>query len=83
MTDLLTKAEAAEWLGLSVDTLETIIKSGKLPIYRISPRMIRIHRQDLVRYVEGCRVEPAKAGGRKGREPAPRICGYIPGMDVV
>lgn len=82
MTELLTKGEAAKWLGVSVDTLETLMRSGKLPFYRLAGRMIRIHRQDLVAYVESCRVENTGSKKQKPRR-TPRICGYSEGMDVV
>lgn len=83
MTDLLTKDEAAKWLGFSVDTLDEIIRQGKIPIYRLGKRLVRVHREDLVRYVESCRVEAPAASGTKKRRSAPRICGYKEGMDVV
>lgn len=82
MTELLTKGEAAKWLGVSVDTLETLMHTGQLPFYRLAGRMIRIHRQDLVAYVESCRVEATEGKTKKPRR-APRICGYSEGMDVV
>lgn len=84
MTNMLTKDEAAQFLGISRDTLDEIIKAGRLPFYRIGKQIIRIHREDLVAYVESCRVEPVSAGARH-RSPArpPRVCGYIKGMDVV
>jgi excisionase family DNA binding protein len=82
MTELLTKGEAAKWLGVSVDTLETLMRSGKLPFYRLAGRMIRIHRQDLTAYVESCRVEATGTNNKKPQR-APRICGYIEGEDVV
>ena len=85
MTDLMTKDEAAEWLGVSRETLDGHIKAGRIAIYRLGPKIIRIHRDDLVRFVESCRVEvPAQARGKnKKPQRAPRICGYIKGMDVV
>lgn len=84
MTDMLTKDEAAQFLGISRDTLDEIIKAGRIPFYRLGKQIIRVHRQDLVAYVESCRVEPGASGNRKkSAAKAPRICGYIKGMDVV
>ena len=85
MTDLLTKDEAARFLGISRDTLDEIIKSGRLPFYRLGKQILRIHRDDLVAYVESCRVAaPSPTYGRnKSPDRAPRICGYVEGMDVV
>lgn len=84
MTDMLTKDEAAQFLGISRDTLDEIIKNGRLPFYRIGKQIIRIHKKDLTDYVESCRVEPAPSRARR-RSPAaaPRVCGYIKGQDVV
>jgi len=84
MTDMLTKDDAAAWLGISVDTLETLMRTGKIPFYRLAGRIIRIHREDLVRYVESCRVEmPDLTGKKRGPSKPPRVCGYVKGMDVV
>jgi len=85
MTDLLTKDEAARWLGISRDTLDDLCKAGKIAVYRLSPKILRIHRDDLVRYVESCRVEAPEQSRGKNKKPqrAPRICGYVKGMEVV
>ncbi len=84
MTDMLTKDEAAQFLGMSRDTLDEIIKTGRIPFYRLGKQIIRIHREDLVAYVESCRVEPhADSGRKKSSGKPPRVCGYIKGMDVV
>ena len=84
MTDMLTKDEAAQFLGMSRDTLDEIIKTGRIPFYRLGKQIIRIHREDLVAYVESCRVERTSDSGRKKSSgKPPRVCGYIRGMDVV
>jgi len=86
MTDLLTLDEAAQWLGISRDTFDTLRKEGKIAVYKLSANIIRVHKDDLVRYVESCRVEiPAQPEGKrkKPQRAAPRICGYVKGMDVV
>lgn len=45
--DLLTKAEAAELLGVSPATISRWLKEGRLPAYRLGPRAVRIRRADL------------------------------------
>lgn len=50
-----TRKEAAEFLGLSLPTLDTLIRTKQLKAYRIG-RQVRINWEELERYV--------KEGGR-------------------
>jgi len=54
MTKFLTKQEVCDSLGVSIDTLESLIKRGDLRAYRIA-RRIRIAESDLESYLEGTR----------------------------
>ena len=77
---LLTKAEAAERLTVSVRTLEGLIARGALPVCRISANSVRILESDLEDYIEARRIAPAK----KAKDaPIGRLCLYTPGMKVV
>lgn len=46
-TDLLTAAEAARLLKVSIVTVKRWLKDGRLPAYRLGPRYVRIRRADL------------------------------------
>ena len=76
---LMTKAQAAEELQISVRTLEGLISRGQLPAYRIGPKCVRVDSEDLAEYVAARRIAPAR--------PRPvevvRPCRYVPGMKVV
>ncbi|MGH2533406.1 MAG: helix-turn-helix domain-containing protein [Thermomicrobiales bacterium] len=50
-TELLTIREAAQILRVSEVTISRWIKQGRLPSYRVGPRVIRIRRDDLDRIV--------------------------------
>ena len=76
---LITKHEAAEILGVSVRTLERMIRRGVLPAYRIGPKTVRLSPEDIEAYVRGHLVAPQAA---KKAEPV-RPCRYVPGMKVV
>ena len=80
-TTLLTKAEAAERLTVSVRTLEGLIARGALPAYRIAPGTLRIKESDLEDYIDARLVAPAKK--QKAAAPVSRPCLYVPGMKVV
>lgn len=80
--DLLTKDQAAELLGVSRDTLDKLVSTGKLPYYRISERIVRIDRADVIDYIRSARVEPTEPKARK-RSQKRRECFYVPGMEVV
>ncbi len=76
---LVTKSEAAEFLGVSVRTLERMCLRGVLPAYRIGPKAVRLSMEDIEDYVRGHLVAPQPV-----RKQAPaRPCRYVPGMKVV
>ena len=74
---LLKKAEAAALLGVSMRTLEGLIKRGALPAYKIGPKLVRLRTEDIEIYLSGHRAAPA------AEKPAARPCGYVPGMRVI
>lgn len=43
----LSPAEAAEEFGVHLRTIRRMISDGRLPAYRVGPRLIRINREDL------------------------------------
>lgn len=75
----ITRQQAAERLGISLPTLDGLIRRGQLPASRIGPRIVRIDERDLEAYVAGRLVAPTK----KAAEPPTRPCRYVPGMKVV
>lgn len=42
-----SQAEAAEYLGITDRTLRRMIAAGRLPAYRLGPRLMRIDQADL------------------------------------
>ncbi len=57
--------EVARELDISRASVFKLISAGKLPVIRYGQRMVRVHREDLIAYVEGLRAgEPAARGGR-------------------
>ena len=75
----ITRQQAAERLGISLPTLDGLIRRGQLPASKIGPRIVRIDERDLEAYVAGRLVAPMK----KTAEPPKRPCRYVPGMRVV
>jgi excisionase family DNA binding protein len=57
---LRSKREAARYLGVSVGTLERMMRAG-LTYVRIS-NLVRFRPEDLATYIEQCRVPGAGAG---------------------
>lgn len=47
--DLMTMGEAAASLGVHRNTLRRWIASGRVPAYRVGPRLVRLHPADLAR----------------------------------
>lgn len=79
MRDLIRKPEAAQILGVSIRTLEKMVARGAIPAYKVGPKLVRLDRGDLERYLDGHRAAPVM---EKPAAPA-RPCRYVPGMDVV
>lgn len=76
---LITRQQAAELLGISLPTLDGLIRRGQLPASRIGSRIVRIDERDIEGYLSARRVAPMK----KAAEPPVRPCRYVPGMKVV
>lgn len=90
MTELLTKAQAAEMLTVSLDTLDRLIRAGKIPVYRISDKIIRLDRADVTVYLESRRQRATDLARKQKARPRGAVIrggvnnsGYVPGMKVV
>ena len=77
-TALIKKPEAADLLGISVRTLEGMIKRGVIPAYKIGPKTVRLRREDLDEYLAGHQAAPVIRAVETTRP-----CRYVPGMKVV
>ena len=87
--ELITRAEAAEILTVSEDTIDRLVKKGQLPAYKITPKVTRFDRADVEEYLHS-RYVKAKELQRKTRVRRPEEfrggvnnSGYYPGMKVV
>ena len=56
VSERLTIAEAAEYVGLSVSTLRIMRQQGRIPYVQPSPRRIFFERAELERWLEARRV---------------------------
>ncbi len=82
--ELIKKAEACEMLSISMNTLDKLIHSGKLPAYKITEKTVRLAREDVTAYLESRKIQPPTPRGRKRKQQAPsHPCLYYPGMKVV
>ena len=75
----ITRQQAAERLGISLPTLDGLIRRGQLPASKVGARIVRIDERDIETYLAARRVAPMK----KAAEPTKRPCRYVPGMRVV
>lgn len=87
--ELLTKAEVADLLTISEDTVDKLIKTGQLPAYRIAKTCTRIDRQDALEYLASRKIKAAALRKARVRVPSEirrggvNNSGYTPGMKVV
>jgi len=51
-----TKREAAEFLGVTVWTIDRYMKDRKLPHYKLAGHLVRFRMSDLIRFAEKDRV---------------------------
>ncbi len=63
---LLTVAQASEALALSERSTRSLIAAGSLPVVRVGARAVRVHPEDLRRFIE----ERRGALGASSRERA-------------
>jgi excisionase family DNA binding protein len=49
----LSTAEAAQYLGVSINTIRNYVGAGKLKVRRMGPRLLKFDVADLDRFVEG------------------------------
>lgn len=76
---LIKRQEAADKLGVSLRTVDGLIRRGQLRAYRIGPKIVRIDETDLQIFLASRQVAPEV----KKAEPPVRPCRYVPGMRVV
>lgn len=50
---LLTPKEAANALGVHLNTMYRLISTNEIPALRLGPRLIRIQQEDLHNYLKG------------------------------
>ena len=83
--DLIKKAEARAMLGISMNTLDKLIREGRLPAYRVTDHAIRLDRADVTGYLESRRIQPPAPPTVRRRKPAVTVsaCEYYPGMKGV
>ena len=83
--DLIKKAEARAMLGISMNTLDKLIREGRLPAYRVTDHAIRLDRADVTGYLESRRIQPPPPPTVRRRKPAvtASACEYYPGMKGV
>ena len=83
--NLIKIEEAAEILTCGTDTVRALIREGKLPVFRIHDKVVRLDRRDVEEYLRSCCscAEPVRARKSKPPKWLRSESGYIPGMKVV
>ena len=76
---LVTKTEAAEWLGVSVRTIERLVATGQLPLVHVE-RAARLRVSDLEAYVAGL-VEHRPPHERAKQDNTPRSVNGLGGSE--
>lgn len=52
-TKLISREQAASLLGVSLSTIDRLIKNGALPVVRVSAKVVRINRDEIERIKGG------------------------------
>ena len=59
---LLTYQEAAEYLGLKVSTLYSMVHKGRVPHRRLGRRLVRFSKLELDVWLDSCAAGPTTVG---------------------
>jgi excisionase family DNA binding protein len=59
MNDYLTYRETAEYLGVAVGTIYSMVARGQIPHVRLGPRLVRFPRAELDAWLAARTVRPA------------------------
>ena len=84
--NLIKIEEAAEILTCGTDTVRALIREGKLPVFNIHKKVVRLDRRDVEEYLRSCcscAEPPCRAKRTKPPKWLREESGYIPGMKVV
>ncbi|KLK92852.1 hypothetical protein AA309_12055 [Microvirga vignae] len=54
----LNLTEASKYVGVSVPLMRELIASGEIRAFRLSPKTIRIAREDLDTWLASCEIKP-------------------------
>ena len=79
---LISKAEAAEMLGVSQKTLDRLAAAGKVPMYRIGGNC-KFFEGEILNYIRGARVAPPVPTPKRGQKTATQPAKYVRGMAMV
>lgn len=81
---LISKAEAAEMLGVSIDTVERLVRRGDLAMYRIAS-LVRFSEREIYQFICDNRVQAPVQWPRPSRtkERTDSTIHYIPNQKVV
>ena len=60
----LTVSDTAEQLAISPREVYNLVDKGRLQAYRLGPRLLRFHQEDIDRFIKSCRYIGTKT--RKG-----------------
>lgn len=87
LKNLISRTAAADYLGISLTTIDRMIQDGDLPYYKIRGR-IRFDTVDLEAYVDSCRrqnqpIATPRFKRKTQRDYSSQVCEYVPGMKVV
>lgn len=72
---VLSRADAARYLGVSTDTLDRLRASGRIHASQVSARLVKYRTRDLDAYLEQCLTTPSSASERRptGTSNGPRV----------
>ena len=63
---MLTYQEAADVMGVKIQTLYTLVRRKQVPHVRLGRRLVRFPRRELEEWIRSRHVRPARLGVRGG-----------------
>ncbi|MDN5654939.1 MAG: helix-turn-helix domain-containing protein [Kocuria sp.] len=66
LPEVLTPEQCADVLQVGASTMRKLLANGTIPSFKLSPRLTRVYRDDLIRFIESSRTPEVSDAEEQG-----------------